>query len=513
MHAIKFEYKTYNNMFNAVFATDVRGGYAVRVPANAVASAASAAAASASAASAASASAAASTTSLKYKLPWHIPADLQHFQAYTTQNKEAVQNVIIMGKNTYESLPRKLPDRIHIVVTHNPSAYTTEQKDPPDYVLQAIDTVILADKMCKEKKWHKPTVIGGALLLDWFLQRNLIGEFAHTLIPANTSADLTFQLDFSNIYWEIIKRSDLTNNGTFAGYCRVYRRINTEENMVLQAMQRILNRPNLVQNRTAVLTKRILMPTFRFDLRGGKMPLLTSRKQWLRGAFLELMFYLSGNTDTTILSRKGFKGWEKQTTREFLDARGLQRLPVGDMGAAYGFQLRHYGARYVDCHTDYTGQGFDQLTNLIHKLKHNPTDRRLMITMYNPADESSMAIPACLHSYQFFVENDELSCLATQRSSDVGVASGWNIAQIALLVRLLGVVTGYPPGEITWAVGDCHAYRIHFEALQRQITAGSNMFPLLHINRTVDDIHSIEWSDLQLLGYQWNSEETFDIVE
>lgn len=233
------------------------------------------------------------------------------------------------------------------------------------------------------------------------------------------------------------------------------------------------------------------------------MPLMTSRMlSWKRGAAVEFLFYLSGRTDTKILEAQGFYGWTKQTTSDFLRARGLGHLPEGDMGAAYGFQLRHYGARYVDCHTDYTGQGLDQLKRLVGLLRTEPHGRRHMVSMFNPADEHLMAIPACLHSYQFWVENGELSCLATQRSSDTCMAAGWNIFQIALFVRMLCVVCELAPGKIVWSVGDFHIYENHVDIFALQAANLPNSFPLFEIDIETDDIERIGVEHMRMYGYR-----------
>ena len=98
---------------------------------------------------------------------------------------------------------------------------------------------------------------------------------------------------------------------------------------------------------------------WKYDLR-ETFPLLTTRRQYTRGIFEELMFYLSGKTDNTILTDKNIHIWDGNTSREFLDNRGLQHYPEGDMGETYGFNIRHFGGEYKDCKQDYTGVGYDQ---------------------------------------------------------------------------------------------------------------------------------------------------------
>ena len=96
------------------------------------------------------------------------------------------------------------------------------------------------------------------------------------------------------------------------------------------------------------------------------------------------MMYLRGQTDNKILVAKGIHVWDGNTTREFLDKRGLTHYDVGDMGETYGFNFRHFGGIYSGCSADHSGQGFDQLKDVIHLIKTDPTSRRIIINLWNP---------------------------------------------------------------------------------------------------------------------------------
>ena len=129
-------------------------------------------------------------------------------------------------------------------------------------------------------------------------------------------------------------------------------------------------------------------------------------------------------------------------SREYLDSIGLQHREEGDLGPVYGFQWRHFGAEYTDCHADYSNKGVDQLAEVIHKIKTNPTDRRILLTAWNPAALKEMALPPCHMFAQFYVANGELSCQMYQRSCDMGLGVPFNIASYALLTCLLAHVCG-----------------------------------------------------------------------
>lgn len=66
----------------------------------------------------------------------------------------------------------------------------------------------------------------------------------------------------------------------------------------------------------------------------------------------------------------------------------MMSICSGDLGPVYGFQWRHFGAKYVDMHTDYTGQGVDQLAQVIETIKTRPDDRRIILSAWNPVGMS-----------------------------------------------------------------------------------------------------------------------------
>ena len=112
------------------------------------------------------------------------------------------------------------------------------------------------------------------------------------------------------------------------------------------------------------------------------------------------------------------------------------------MGPGYGFQWRYYGAQYSNMHANYSGQGIDQLKQLIHTIKTNPDDRRLILLAWNPTALPQMALPPCHCMAQFYVANGELSCQMYQRSADMGLGVPFNIASYSLLTVMMAHITG-----------------------------------------------------------------------
>jgi thymidylate synthase len=229
------------------------------------------------------------------------------------------------------------------------------------------------------------------------------------------------------------------------------------------------------------------------------LPLLTTKRVFHRAVIAELLWFVQGNTSSLALSEVGVKIWDGNGSREFLDSVGLSHRTVGDLGPVYGFQWRHFGAGYVDASTDYTGQGVDQLADIINKLRTNPYDRRMILTAWNPRDLHSMVLPPCHMFAQFYVSfprqgqasegnidnnpKGNLHCQMYQRSCDMGLGVPFNIASYALLTHMLAHVCDLVPGSLTCVMGDAHVYMDHVDALQTQLEREPRAFPELEITR------------------------------
>src|SRR5579885_2484119 len=164
--------------------------------------------------------------------------------------------------------------------------------------------------------------------------------------------------------------------------------MNAEEQDYLNLLGKILCDGSTRTDRTGVGTKGVFGTQLRFSLENNKVPMLTTKKMFVKGVIEELLFFLRGETDTKKLEAKGINIWKGNTTREFLDKRGLKDLPEGDMGKGYGFQWRRFGER-TEMLGDILGisescphkfEGTDQLAQVINTLKTNPTDRRIIIS-------------------------------------------------------------------------------------------------------------------------------------
>jgi len=246
------------------------------------------------------------------------------------------------------------------------------------------------------------------------------------------------------------------------------------------------------------------------------LPLLTTKRVFLRAVTTELLWFISGNTSSVPLTEAGIHIWDGNGSRAYLDSVGLNHRAEGDLGPVYGFQWRHFGAEYKDAQSDYAGQGVDQLAEVVRKLCHAPYDRRIIMSAWNPAAMKEMALPPCHMFAQFYVsfpgarrgarnssqpqqngnsgdgradgtERGVLSCHLYQRSCDMGLGIPFNIASYALLTHMLAYACDLQPGTLTHSMGDAHIYADHVEALEEQISREPRDFPTLEIRRGEGD--------------------------
>ncbi|NMB36826.1 MAG: thymidylate synthase [Bacteroidales bacterium] len=233
-------------------------------------------------------------------------------------------------------------------------------------------------------------------------------------------------------------------------------------------------------DRTGTGTRSIFGYQMRFDLNQG-FPVLTTKKLHLRSIIYELLWFIAGDTNIRYLNDNGVTIWD-----EWADENG-------DLGPIYGHQWRSWPTP--------DGETIDQLAALVESLKSNPDSRRHIVSAWNVAEVSKMALPPCHALFQFYVANGKLSCQLYQRSADVFLGVPFNIASYALLTMMLAQVCGYDLGEFVHTFGDAHIYRNHFEQVALQLSREPRPLPRMIINPDKKDLFSFEYEDFTLEGY------------
>ena len=252
-----------------------------------------------------------------------------------------------------------------------------------------------------------------------------------------------------------------------------------------------------------------------FSLENGKIPILTTKKTAWKTCLKELLWFICGDTNNEHLQSEGVHIWDGNGSREFLDSRGLVNNRVGDLGPIYGHQWRHFNADYKTCDEDYSGQGVDQLQEIIETLK-NPetrTSRRMIMTAWNPCKLNEMALPPCHIMCQFNVtDGNKLSCAMTQRSNDECCGTPFNIASYSFLTHLLAKHCGLEAYEFVYFKGNCHIYEEHTEGAKLQLQRDPYPFPTISIKQVRENINDYQVEDFEIHNYQHHPPIKFNMV-
>lgn len=427
-------------------------------------------------------------------LPWHIPEDLARFRKLTEGG------VVVMGRRTWESIPaekRPLKGRLNVVVTNDPSKYEGDASD--SVVFTTMDEI---DNIIKEKE--KVFIIGGEALYKKYV--GIANKIYATVVEGEYACDRFFPICGFGTSYEIEEYSPVQKSGD-----TVYRYITYKYDcnyLVKGDFEYIMNMYKIIcsgkerDDRTGVGTISKFGVNFRFDI-SKTIPLLTTKFVPFKTVLKELLFFLQGKTDSKVLEDQGVGIWKANTTREFLDGRGLTGYREGDMGPMYGFNWRHFGAEYKGCDVAVEG-GYDQLEALIDGLKKDPYSRRHMITTFNPATVSQSVLAPC-HGIitQFYVDNGGLSCQVYCRSSDSFLGLPFNIASYAIMTYIIAKKTGLKPDNLIVVSGDCHIYKNHIEQVKQQLERATLPSPILRVDDSVAEksFDDITLDDFELVGY------------
>ncbi len=245
-------------------------------------------------------------------------------------------------------------------------------------------------------------------------------------------------------------------------------------------LRRVLETGVAKGDRTGTGTVSLFGERLRYDL-AETFPLVTTKRVHFKSLAVELLWFLRGDSNTAWLRENGVTIWD-----EWADQNG-------DLGPVYGHQWRNWPTP--------DGGSIDQIATLLATLRANPDSRRMIVSAWNVADLSAMALEPCHAMFQFYVAGGKLSCQLYQRSADMFLGVPFNIASYALLTRLVADQVGLQAGDFIWVGGDCHIYRNHVEQVTEQLSRPAFEFPRLEI-ASAPSLFDYRYDDFTLAGYQ-----------
>ena len=490
------------------------------------------------------------------KIPWHNKDDMKFFKDITTGDGN---NAVIMGRKTFESIGKPLPNRLNIIISKT---------------LTNIDNCIIKNSLedalvyAKSEKKDNAFIIGGATVYNEAVNKDLIDNYFISKIDTNlTENDYDVFFKFNKLNTKVFNYFDIFQYNIYIKkypYIKdlnieFYRNNKNKQNtdwQYLLLLQKVINNGETKHTRAGE-TLSLFSEKLEFDLRQG-LPILTTKKVYAKGCIHELLWFLQGGTNIKYLIDNNTHIWDddayryyleisknqdKQYTKEeFLEAVKEQRTfalktdkegflkyyKAGDLGPVYGKQW-----------TDWNG--INQIDDLIYKLKNNPDDRRLMISAWNVGEIKNMALPPCHYLSQWYVNDiphkdrvklyqeqlnssydiipnsiteeklDEeiipkkyLSCMWQQRSVDVCLGLPYDILSYSLLLSMIAQICNMVPYRLIACLGDTHVYKNQLESAYKQLERNPYKYklPILKLNKDIKSIYDFKYEDIKIENYE-----------
>lgn len=275
----------------------------------------------------------------------------------------------------------------------------------------------------------------------------------------------------------------------------------------LDFLQHILDNGTYKDDRTDTGTISCFGYQMRFDLNKG-FPLLTTKRVHLKSIIHELLWFIKGDTNIKYLVDNDVRIWNEWPYVKYTKSPDYQGEDIdefvrkikedeefarvhGDLGPVYGYQWRNFKS---DKNTK------DQLLWVINEIKTNPNSRRLIVNSWQAADIEEMALPPCHMMFQFYVNDNKLSCQLYQRSADAFLGVPFNIASYALLTMMVAQQCNLELGEFVHTFGDAHIYSNLLEQVNRQLQRAPRELPKMIITKA-KSIEDYQYDDFELVGY------------
>lgn len=286
----------------------------------------------------------------------------------------------------------------------------------------------------------------------------------------------------------------------------------------LELLGEVYTKGNDRGDRTGTGTRSLFAEKMQFNLTEG-FPVVTTKSVFMKAVIHELLWFLSGDTNTKYLTDNDVHIWD-----EWAD-------PDGGLGPVYGAQWRNAGG-YKN-----SEEGIDQIAQVMDTLIENPEDRRMIVDAWNVNELRSMHLPPCHLLFQFYsremtfgelrktyladlpdivhmleeelreyisatgLPSRYLDLQMYQRSADLFLGVPFNIASYALLQTMIAEQTNHIAHMYTHILGDAHIYNNHFDQVETQLKRHPRTLPKLVLKEDVDSIFDYNYEDIRLEGY------------
>lgn len=291
----------------------------------------------------------------------------------------------------------------------------------------------------------------------------------------------------------------------------------------LKLCEEILDRGVLVKNRTGIDSIKIPSYSFHFDL-CDEFPMLTTKQVFYKNAVTEMLWiYQAQSNDVRWLQERGNHIWDEWEIDSFGNWNATQNVLENGVLVKKDVS-KHFGKEWA--HTIGTAYGwivnrYKLIDGLIDKIKNNPTDRRMIMSLWQNEFLETAVLPSCVWSSEWDVTDGRLNVYVHQRSSDVALGLPFNVTQYATLACMLAKCTGLKPGRLDWSIKDAHIYVNQIDGIKKQIKRGKELedlpAPELWLNPEINDFYefdnSKELKDIKFLNYKHHGKISFPIAK
>lgn len=279
-----------------------------------------------------------------------------------------------------------------------------------------------------------------------------------------------------------------------------------------------------VENRTGTNAIKIDGYYLEFDL-GKEFPVLTTKELFFKNAITEMLWiYQAQSNDVRWLQERKNKIWNEWAVNEDgkwkatqMVINGKGKLEKKEIEKDFGIDAAHtIGTAY-----GFIANRYKFMETLINKIKTNPTDRRMIFSLWQDEFMPTAVLPSCVWSTEWNVLNGKINFWVHCRSNDVPLGLPFNVTQYAVLGNMIAHCTGLKLGYMRYSINDPHIYVNQVDGIKEQIRRyeelGDFPAPKLWLNPEIRDFfqfdNSKDLKDIKIVDYEHHGKIEFPIAQ